>query len=55
MKALLCSSCSTIKTKIFKRITVEQFLFGEITVLQLATLPDNELLHRHFPTFLIAL
>ena len=52
-KACLCSSCSTVRTKKFKRIHVEEFLFSEITVLERATLLDNEVLHRHFPTFLI--
>ena len=55
MKACLCSSYSTLRTKIFKRIIVEEFLFSKITVLELATLPDNELLHRHSPAFLIAI
>ena len=54
-KACLCSSCFTAGTKKFKRIPAEEFLFSEITVLERATLLDNELLHRHFPTFLIVI
>ena len=54
-KASLCSSCSTVGTKKFKRIPVEEFLFSEITVLECATLLDNELIHRYFPTFLIVI
>ena len=30
---------------------MEEFLFTEIAVLEHATLLDNELLRRHFPTF----
>ena len=41
-------------SKKFKRIPVEEFLFSEITVLESATLP-NELLHSHFPKFLITI
>ena len=52
-KAYLHSSCSTVVTKKFKRISVEEFLFSEITVLEPA-LP-NELFHSHFPKFLITI
>ena len=48
-KAFLQSSCSTVVTKKFKRIHGEEF--SEIAVLEPATLPNNELLHRYFPTF----
>ena len=51
-KSCLHSTCSTVMAKNFKRIHVKEFLFTEITVLECATLPNNELLHRHFPTFL---
>ena len=51
-KACLCSNCSTVRTKKFKRIPVEEFLFSEITNLERATLLDNELLHRYFPNVL---
>ena len=51
-KACLHSTCSTVMAKNFKRIHVKEFLFTEITVLECATLPNNELLHRHFPMFL---
>ena len=54
-KACLHINCSTVVTKKFKRIPVEEFLFSEITVLERATLPNNELLHIHFPMFLIAI
>ena len=53
-KAYLHSSCSTVVTKKFKRISVEDFLFSEITVLEPATLP-NELFHSHFPKLLITI
>ena len=53
-KAYLRSSCSTVVTKKFKRVSVEEFLFSEITVLEPATLP-NELFHSHFPKFLITI
>ena len=49
-KACLCSSCSIVGTKKFKRIPVEEFLFSKITALEHATLLDSELLHRHSPT-----
>ena len=54
-KACLYSSCSTVGTKKFKRIPLEEFLFNEITVLGHATLLDNELLHKYLPTFLIVI
>ena len=53
-KAYLHSSCSTFVTKKFKRISVEEFLFSDITVLEPATLP-NELFHSHSPKFLITI
>ena len=54
-KACFYSSCSTVGTKKFKMIPMEEMLFSQITVLEWVTLPDNELLHRHFLTFLIAI
>ena len=53
-KAYLHSCRSTVVTKKFKRIPVEEFFFSEITVLESATLP-NELLHSHFPKFLMTI
>ena len=53
-KAYLHSSYSTVVTKKFKRISVEEFLFSEITVLEPGPLP-NELFHSHFPKFLITI
>ena len=34
---------------------MEEFLFSKITVLEHATLPEDVLIHRHFPTLLIAI
>ena len=53
-KDCLCNSYSTVVTKKFKMILVEEYLYSKIAVLDPVTLPNNELLHRYFPTFLIA-
>ena len=51
-KAFLCSSCSALVIKKFKKAPMKEFRFRKIMVLHAATFPNKQLSHNHFSKFL---